>query len=327
MKWARGIVGLVAIFVFFAAGSLAPTEARELISFFTPPAGGGAYITGAGIVSVTNKYLSDIELVHEATTGTMDIVRRMMQKETEKQDAFGIFGCVDAWRAYKGEGEYAGKPFTDLRAVVFNMATDLYFVVPANSPIKSYADAKGKRIAMGGPGSTVANTAFFLLEQCGVEKKGFNPYYFGYKETVEGLQDGSLDGGFVAGGYPIASYSELASRNSVRIVPVDEKMLKKITAEHAYYYATVVKAGSYKGLEQDVPILGFATAVWTYKEVSNDTVYRFLKNLFDHRQEYYEIHTAAKDMQPETATKGITVPFHPGAEKYLKEMGWFKKQR
>ena len=58
----------------------------------------------------------------------------------------------------------------------------------------------------------------------------------------------------------------------------------------------------------------------------SDLVYRFLKNLFDHRQEYYEIHTAAKDMQPEVVTKGITVPFHPGAEKYFKEMGWFKKQ-
>jgi TRAP-type uncharacterized transport system substrate-binding protein len=30
-------------------------------------------------------------------------------------------------------------------------------------------------------------------------------------------------------------------------------------------------------------------------------------------------------MQPDVATKGITVPFHPGAEKYLKEQGWFKK--
>ncbi len=325
MKWMKGIFGLIGVLAFFAAGSIAPARAQELISFFTPPAGGGAYITGAGLVTVTNKYLSDIKLVQEAASGTMDIVRRMMQKEAEKKDAFGIFGSVDAWRAYKGEGEYAGKPFTGLRAVVFNMATDLYLVVPANSPIKSYADAKGKRIAMGGPGSTVANTAFFLLEQYGVQKKDFKPYYFTYKETVEGFQDGSLDGGFLAGGYPIASYSELAARYNVRIVPVDEKMLKKITAQHAYYYATVVKAGSYKGLEQDVPILGFATAVWTYKEVSNDIVYRILKNLFDHRQEYYEIHTAAKDMQPETATKGITVPFHPGAEKYLKEMGWFKK--
>ena len=325
MKWIKGMLGFACACVVVASVSVIPVQAQELISFITPPAGGGAYITGAGVVTVTNKYLTDVKLVHEAASGTMDIVRRMMQKEAQKKDVFGIFGSVDAWRAYKGEGEYTGKPFTSIRGVVFNMGTDLYFVVPANSPIKSYADAKGKRIAMGGPGSTVANTAHFLLEQHGVQKKDFKPYYFTYKETVEGFQDGSLDGGFLAGGYPIASYSELASRNAIRIVPVDQKMLKKITSEHAYYYATVVKAGSYKGLDQDTPILGFATAVWTHAGVSNDTVYKVVKNLFDHRQDYYQIHVATKDMQPETATKGITVPLHPGAEKYFKEQGWLKK--
>jgi len=325
MKRARFVLGILCMLAAVTIPFPGPAQTQELISFITPPAGGGAYITGAGIVTVTNKYLTDLKLVHEAASGTMDIVRRMMQKESQKKDVFGIFGAVDAWRAYKGEGEYAGKPFTTIRGVVFNMGTDLYFVVPANSPIKSYADAKGKRIAMGGPGSTVANTAHFLLEQHGVQKKDFKPYYFTYKETVEGFQDGSLDGGFLAGGYPIASYSELASRNAVRIVPVEDKMLKKITTEHAYYYATVVKAGSYKGLDKDTPILGFATAVWTHAGVSNDTVYKIVKNLFDHRQDYYQIHVATKDMQPETATKGITVPLHPGAEKYFKEQGWLKK--
>ena len=136
MKWNKLVFGTIGVLAFLTLFSLTPTQAGELISFITPPAGGGAYITGAGIVTVTNKYLSDIKLVHEASSGTMDIVRRMMQKEAEKKDAFGIFGSVDAWRAYKGEGEYAGKPFTGLRAVVFNMGTDLYFVVPGNSPIK-----------------------------------------------------------------------------------------------------------------------------------------------------------------------------------------------
>jgi uncharacterized protein len=102
-------------------------------------------------------------------------------------------------------------------------------------------------------------------------------------------------------------------------------MLKKITAEHPYYYANVVKAGAYKGLEKDTHILGFATAVWTLAGVNSDLVYKVLKNLFDHRQEYYQIHAGARDMQPEVVAKGITVPFHPGAEKYLKEQGWLKK--
>ena len=325
MKRSRFITFVIGVSILITIFSLAPAKAAsDLIPFYTPPSGGGAYILGAGIVSVTNKYLSDIKLVHEACTGTMDIVRRMMMRDSQKKDAFGVFGTVDSWRALKGQGEYAGKPFTDLRAVVFVLPTDLYFVVPANSPIKSYADAKGKRIGVGGPGSTPANTALFLLEQYGVSKDSFKPYYFVYKEMVEGIQDGSLDGVFLAGGYPIASYTELSLQHNVRIVPVDEKLLTKIVAEHPYYYQTVVKAKSYKRVEQDVSILGFTTAVFTHSGVSTDTVYKIVRNLFEHKADYYSIHSSAKAMSVETATKGIPLPFHPGAEKYLKEIGAIK---
>ena len=299
--------------------------ATELVPLITPPAGGGAYIIGAGLISVSNKYTQDTKLVHEASTGTMDIVRRMQLRESAKKDVLGIFGAVDAWNAYKGNNEYQGKPFTNLRMVVFIMGTDLYLAVPANSSIKSYADVKGKRIGMGGPGSTVANTGHFLLDQVGVPKKDFKPYYYTYKETVEGIQDGSLDGGFVAGGYPIAAYNELATQRNMRIVPVDENLLKKILGEHPYYYRSVVKAKAYKGLEQDTTIMGFSTTLWTHAGVSSDYVNTFLKTLFDHREEYYSIHVAAKEMTPESALNGLSVPLHPGAEKYFKETGILKK--
>ena len=236
MGWTRVILGAVGVLIILMAISPAPAEARELIPFLTPPAGGGAYITAAGMVTVTNKYLSDVKLVHEATSSSMEIIRRMMQREAANKDAFGIFSCDEGWRAYKGEADFKGKPFTGLRAVVFNMATDLYFVVPGNSPIKSYADAKGKRIAMGGPGSGPANTAHFLLEQHGVQKKDFKPYYFTYKETVEGLQDGSLDGGFLAGGYPISSYSERALRKRR-----DDRKIARTAREPRHYPAATAK--------------------------------------------------------------------------------------
>jgi uncharacterized protein len=325
MRLTRSILIVVGMFLALTAFSSTPAKAaQELVPLITPPAGGGAYIIGAGLIGVSNKYIQDFKLVHEAATGTMDIVRRMQAREAAKKDAFGIFGTVDAWNAYKGNNEYRGKPFPTLRMVVFIMGTDLYLAVPANSPIKSYADVKGKRIGMGGPGSTVANTAQFLLEQHGVTKKDFKPYYYTYKETVEGIQDGSLDGGFLAGGYPIAAYNELATQRSTRIVPIDEGLLKKITGEHPYYYRTVVKAKSYKGLDQDTTIMGFTTGLWTYAGVSNDFVYRFLKNLFDHKDEYYSIHVAAKELTAETALRGLSVPLHPGAEKYFKEAGILK---
>jgi TRAP transporter TAXI family solute receptor len=298
--------------------------AGELVPFYTPPAGGVAYVLGAGIITVNNKYITEAKMVHEATTGTMDIVRRMMARSEAKKDCFSIFGTVDGFRAYKGEGEYSGKAFTALRFVVYVNGTELYLVVPANSPIKSYADVKGKRIGMGGPGSTVANTAHFLFNQHGVKKEDFKPYYFTYRETVEGIQDGSLDGGFVAGGYPVAAYTELSSRHSVRIVPVDESMIKKIASEHPYYYGSLIKANAYKGLDKDTQILGFTTALFSTENMSPEFMYKFIKNLFDHKADYYAIHTSAKDMSPETALKGKSVPVHPGAEKYYKEIGVIK---
>ncbi len=59
--------------------------------------------------------------------------------------------------------------------------------------------------------------------------------------------------------------------------------------------------------------------------MSNDLVYKFTKNLFEHKADYYAIHGSAKDMTVENATKGIPIPFHPGAEKYLREIGAIKK--
>jgi len=86
-----------------------------------------------------------------------------------------------------------------------------------------------------------------------------------------------------------------------------------------------VKAKSYKGLEQDTPIMGFVGGLWANSEVSNEYVYKFLKNLFAHKDEFYSIHAAAKEVTHENALKGLSVPMHPGAEQYFRETGVLKK--
>ena len=326
MRWTRS--GIFVVGTWLLVSLLSPRIAgavAELIPLYSPPVGGTAYVLATGVVTVTNKYMPDANLVHEASTGTMDMVRRMIQRDAAKKPVFAMFGSPDAWKAYKGEAEYGGKAFSNLRSVVFVNASDQYLVVPAKGPIKSYADVKGKRIGIGGPGSTVANSALLFLEYAGVKKTDFKPYFYTYRETIEGIQDGSLDGGFVGGGYPVAIYTELALKHDIKIVPVEESVLKKVVAEHPYYYGSVVKAKSYKGLEQDTTIYGFTTALWTVSGVPEDFVYKLTKNLFDHKDDYYAVHKSARDMTLQDATKGIPLPFHPGAEKFFKEAGVLKK--
>jgi uncharacterized protein len=312
----------------FLASALISSDAaaqEKLVAFYSPPAGGGAFTLVAGLVTVSNRFMGGgVKFVHEQTTGTLEIVRRLMTAEGQKKDALGSFGSTDGYNAYKGRAEYTGKAFPGLRAVIYNQLVDLYLAVPVNSPIKTYADVKGKRIGMGGPGSSVANTGLLTLEQYGVKKEDFKPYYFVYKESIEGLQDGSLDGAFFAGGYPMPSYLELSTRNNVRIIPVDEKIANKIMADQPGYYTSIVKAKSYKGLEQDTRIMGWTGAIWTHEGVGDDLVYRWLKNLFDHKEDYFAVHADAKALSLKDYNRGVAVPFHPGAQKYLKEMGVWK---
>lgn len=328
MSYKTPMAIVLGIIVLMMSTLLAPIHSQgavELIPIYTPPAGGVVYMLGTGIASINNKNMQDAKFVHEATTGTMEIVRRMMQKESQKKPVFALFASPDSPRALKGEGEYKGKPFSNLRAVAFVNSSDIYFVVSAKSGIKTFADAKGKRIGIGGAGSTNSTAALYFLEMHGVKKDDFKPAYFNYKEVVEGIQNGSLDGGFLGGSYPMPTYQELSLQHDVRIVPVDENVIKKAVAEHPVYYRSVIKANSYKGLEKDTTIYGFGTYIWTYAGVSDDLVYKFLKSVYEHRNDLYAIHKAIqKDFVVENMARPIPVPFHPAAAKYLKEIGAMK---
>ncbi len=319
---------IIIITVFISIGiimnnTVMPAE-KKMIPLYTPPTGGTAYILGAGIASVTNKYMTDIQMVVETTTGTLEMVRRLMERERINQEGFATFGTVEGFDAFKGLREYSGRAFPNLRAISYQTTYFVYLVVPADSPIKSYADIRGKRVGMGGAGSSVAVTGFILLEAHGVKKEDFKPLFYTYKQTMEGIKDGSLDAGFLGGSYPMASYTELSLTHRVRIVPVDKSGADKVMSERPYVL-DVVKAKSYKGLENDTPVMGWAGGIFTHAGVSSDLVYRFIKNLYEHREEYYQVHVAAKELKPEAALKGILVPLHPGAEKYLKEIGLIKK--
>ena len=326
MKRIGFMVLAVGLFGFLGLISVSTSSAAsKLIPVYTPATGGTGYILGAGIASVTKKYLPGVEMVVEPTTGSLEMVRRILERDQMKKEGFGIFGTIDAYNAFKGLKEYVGKPYPNLRAITFLWGADIYLVVPASSPIKSYADIKGKRVGMAGAGSSISLIAFSLLEAHGVKREDFKPYFYVYKETMEGIKDGSLDAGFLGGSYPMASYTELSLTHNVRIVPVDEMVIGQMVKGSPYYYRGVVKAKSYKGLEQDTPIPGFAVGLFTHANVSADLMYNIVKNLYEHRTEYYQVHVSAKEMTPETALKGIPIPLHPGAEKYFKEIGIVKR--
>ena len=304
--------------------SSAVYAAKEVIPIYTPGSGGTAYFLGGAICKIVNKYVPEVQMMVEGTGGSAATIKFIDEKKGKGQGALGISDSKLLYLAYNGKPPFT-KAYKELRAITFLYGSGVNLVVFKTSPIRSYYDLKGKKVAVGAAGSGTAEISMNLLASHGLAKGSYRALWLGYKEVVEGLQDGSIDAGFISGAHPIPALKELSARTAIRIVPVDEVVLKKVLAESPYLYSETLKAGCYRGVDKDTPIIVFGTPLETHSSVSTDLVYKITKALFEHRDELIEIHPVAKEMSLPNHTKTILFPFHPGAEKYFKEAGTGKK--
>ena len=299
--------------------------AKELVPIVTPGAGGTAYILGAGISTVGRKYVPDTDYVVQAESGVTTMLKKVHDYYKRNRPAFTVCDGNGVWSAYTATGLFAGKEkYSELRGVTFIHAVELYFATKKNSGIKSFTDAKGKRIAVGPPGSSTAAAGMLLFNAHGLTDKDFKPVYLSYNEVVEGIKDNSIDGGILAGSSPIASYNELCLTQDVIIVPVRPEVGKAISEKYLYFFPSTVKRGTYKGIDTDVPIVGFSSILATHERTNPELVYKLLKALYEHKDELVAIHKAAENLSLKTALTGIGVPLHEGAKRYYKEVGILK---
>ena len=56
-------------------------------------------------------------------------------------------------------------------------------------------------------------------------------------------------------------------------------------------------------------------------DISDDAAYEITKTLFEQLEQIQASHNAANEITLETVDVGMPIPFHPGAERYFKEVG------
>ncbi len=321
MKTLRYAAIVVAGVFLFSSSSF--SAEKKVATVYTSGVGGTAYIVGGAMAKVVNKYVPEVQMVVEATGGTIASVRFIADKYEKGQEAFGVSDSQGLYQAYKGMKPFE-KKYDMIRSVTFVYASGINLVVPKNSPIKTYADLKGKRVAIGPAGSGLATMSVDLIAEHGLKKDQYKYSYLGFKEVPEGIQDGSIDAGFVAGSYPVPALVELSMQKELRIIPVDQKVFKKVLAESPFFGEYTLKPGAYKGVEAATPIMTFGIILETHSKGDPELIYKITKALFEHRDELIEINPVMKEMTLQNVKSTVAFPLHPGAEKYFKEKGAVK---
>jgi TRAP transporter TAXI family solute receptor len=270
---------------------------------------------------VIEKYVPGIKVSVESTAASTENCRLVAAKKVQ----FAIVMPDSAYFAYKSGREFGEKKYPEIRGVMAGHTSTMHFIVKASSGIKSLTDLKGKRVALSAPGSPSAFIAEAALEAYGLTKKDYKPKLLTYSEQVNALRDDTIDMACVFAGVPASSAMDISSTHSVIFLGIGPEEVKKITTKHPYWTAGMIKEGTYKGQNARVPTLASPAMLITHADVDAELVYSVAKAIMEHTPELKDVHPQGAEWNLADAMEGVAIPFHPGAERFLREKGVLKK--
>lgn len=291
------------------------------ISISTGATSGTYYPLGTAIAGVLNNAGIGVNATAESTGGSVENARLLGQKQTEI--AFIESGIAD-W-AYNGKEMFKGTRIDNIRGLISLYPNTMQTVVKAKSGIKSYADLKGKRVAVGIQGGSTPLNMAIVLEAYGLSFNDIKPEYLAFGQGIELLKDDQLDAVLVDAGAPNSSIIDIATQHDIRILPIEPEKVAKIKEKYPFFSdPVVIPKGTYRGIDEDIPTTGSKVILATRAELSDELVYNILKTIFDKKADIAKVHEKGNSIVLEKALDSISIPLHPGAEKYYREKGVLK---
>ncbi len=294
--------------------------AENRIVMSTSATGGSWYLFGGGLCGLISKYIPDTSASAKPSASSVENIRNVGRGRV----AIGMAMPDAAYNAYNGKGDFGKEQYSDIRALFSIHGADTYLYTLKDSGINSVRDFKGKKIAVGAAGSGTEACNRLILDYYGLTYDDIDEVFLSAGEAVQAMQDGSLDAAMYSHATPHSLVMDLCTSRDVKFIEMGEDDIAKFIEKYPYYNASVVKANSYQGQDKDYPTFAYHGVIIANKNMDEELAYQIVKTLFDHKPEIDSIHAQFKEITLDRATMGVQIPFHPGAERYLREKGILK---
>jgi hypothetical protein len=308
----------IGVLCLFLIGAVAAQAADNLV-LATGGTAGTYYPFGGAMAKIWNSKIKGMNVTAQTSGASGENVRLINKKEVElalvQSDTLDF--AFNAKEAFK-------EPLKGMNAIAVLYPEVVHVVVAADSPIKSFADLKGKKIGVGAPGSGTEANFRQLLDAYGMKKEDVNGQYLSFSESAEAFKDKHIDAFIVTGGVPTSAIMDVATQNAIRILPIAADVMGKMTQKYPFLAGVKIPANSYKGQTAEVPTVAVNAVLISGSQLKDDMVYNLTKALFENQAELASAHAKGKELNIQYAVKGVSIAFHPGAVKYYKEKGLMK---
>ena len=309
----------VCVAVLFVIGAVAAVQAADNLVLATGGTAGTYYPFGGAMAKIWNSKIKDMNVTAQTSGASGENVRLINKKEVElalvQSDTLDF--AYNAKEAFK-------EPLKGMTVIATLYPEIVQVVVAAGSPIKSFADLKGKKVGVGAPGSGTEANFRQLLDAYGMKKEDVNAQYLSFSESAEAFKDKHIDAFIVTAGIPNAGIMDVSTQNEIRILDIPSDVAGKMTQKYPFLAGVKVPANTYKGQTADVSTVAVNAVLIAGNQLKDDMVYNLTKALFESQAELASAHAKGKELNAQYAVQGVSIPFHPGAVKYYKEKGLMK---
>jgi TRAP transporter TAXI family solute receptor len=304
---------IVTFCLLLAVGAVSAQQ--RFISIGTGGTAGTYYPLGGAMAEIWNKNIARMNATAQSTGASVANINLL---KDGKVDIVIVQNDVSFY-ALNGVELFKDKEYKDLRGMACLYNETVQLVALESSGIKSVYDLKGKKVSVGAAGSGVEANARQILEAAGLSYADIRVQYLSFGESASNLKDGNIDAAFTTGGFPIAAIQDLAVSKKTVLVPVDKELLAKLMNKWSFYAPTVVPANTYNGITTDVPTVAVKAMLAVSSKLDANLVYEMLKTMFANGPRLVAAHSQGANIKLATALEGMSLPLHPGADKFFKE--------
>ena len=261
------------------------------------------YANSQGVAMYSSESVGSVENASRLQAGRLDFA--LVQSDVAQLMYQGVMG----------QGLF---PSVHLRAVASLWPEAVHLLALEGSGIKSLADLKRRRVAVGkrGSGSRI-NSVLIALTAVIAEEDLPIPREIDLSKAIAQMERGDIDAIFLTEAVPSPAIQALAARrDDLRFIPLPASVLQRLSDQHFAYYPITVAARSYPGQSEPFTTLGVTAALMTREQVADERVEAMLNLLLGGGDELARDYYRAAFISRETMRLGLEVPLHPAAERF-----------
>ncbi len=287
-------------------------EARlTLMAVSSGSPGGVYYPLGGAIAEVISRNLEGVRCDSESTSGSVENVRLVGNKESD-------LGMATENAAYKGaQGEYPFSRPYPIKALFSMYSAPLHIVTIEGTGIETIQDLAGKRVSIDAPGSGTEEMARTLLEELDLLDQ-LRTENYGQQDAAAALRDGNVDAVFWNFAYPGSVVMEISAMRRLHFIALEDEQIQQIEEKYPYFMGDVIPAGTYDNQDDDVGVISVNNILVVQADMDEELAYDITRTIFDNLERLTEVHEIAQRISVETA-RDTSLEIHPGAARLLEE--------